>query len=85
MQQMQIRSTYVLCSPHHQIHVNHGIVIPIEKNVLGSMLKTMCSVARIEGTKTNHSLQATGATDMFKAGVPEKSYNKELAIFHSKH
>ena len=45
---------------------------PIGKNVLSSMLKTMCVDAGIEGHKTNHSLRATGATEMFKAGVPEK-------------
>ena len=32
----------------------------------------MCAEAGIVGCKTNHSLRATGATDMFKAGAPEK-------------
>ena len=45
---------------------------PVGKNVISSMLKNMCSIAGIESHKTNHSLRATGATDMFRAGVPEK-------------
>ena len=33
--------------------------------------KGMCADAGIEGNSTNHSLQATGATVLFDAGVPE--------------
>ena len=36
------------------------------------MLKTMCAEANIKGSKTNHSLRATAATQMFQEGVPEK-------------
>ena len=43
------------------------LLYSVGKNVLGSILKTMCAVARIEYTKTNHSLIATDASDMFKA------------------
>ena len=32
----------------------------------------MCSEAEISGNKTNHSLRATAATEMFRRGVPEK-------------
>ena len=32
----------------------------------------MCAHAGIEGNKTNHSLQATGASELFHANVPEK-------------
>ena len=34
--------------------------------------KKMCSDAGIGGHKTNHSLRATGATEFFKRGAPEK-------------
>ena len=42
---------------------------PIGKNSLGKMVKEICSNA---GHKTNHSLRATGVSDLFQAGVPEK-------------
>ena len=45
---------------------------PIGKNVLANMLKDMCTEAGIKGHKTNHSLRATGASELFAAGVPEK-------------
>ena len=50
----------------------------VGKNVLGSMLKNMCLIAGIEGTKTDHSLRATGATEMFQAGVPEKIIQQRM-------
>ena len=46
--------------------------VPIGKNFLSTMLKDMCQEAGIEGHKTNHSLRATGASELFEAGVPEK-------------
>ena len=36
------------------------------------MIKDMCHEAGIGGHKTNHSLRATGASEVFAAGVPEK-------------
>jgi hypothetical protein len=42
---------------------------PMGKNTLGNMAKAMFAD---EGRKTNHSLRATGVTEMFSAGVPEK-------------
>ena len=45
---------------------------PVGKNMLNSALKDMCAEAGISGHKTNHSLRATGASEMFEAGVPEK-------------
>ena len=44
---------------------------PCGENKLSSMVKNMFEMVGIEG-KTNHSLRATGATEMFRAGVPEK-------------
>lgn len=32
----------------------------------------MCLTAGVQGNKTNHSLRATGATQMYESGVPEK-------------
>ena len=45
--------------------------VPYGKNKLSSMFNEMCIKAGI-GHKTNHSLRATGASELFKAGVPEK-------------
>ena len=39
--------------------------------MLQKMLPTMCEEAGI-AHRTNHSLHATGATDMFRANIPEK-------------
>ena len=46
--------------------------VPLGKNTLQAMVKNMCTEAGIQGNKTNHSLRATGATELFKRGVPEK-------------
>ena len=46
--------------------------VPLGKNTLQNMVKKMCATAGITGNKTNHSLRATSATEMFKRGVPEK-------------
>ena len=46
--------------------------VPVGKNTLNTMLKDMCHEAAISGHKTNHSLRATGASELFAAGVPEK-------------
>ena len=36
------------------------------------MVSEMCKLANILGHHANHSLRATGATDLYTAGVPEK-------------
>ena len=40
-------------------------------NKLTGMVKSTFSSIRISG-KSNHSLRASGATELFRAGVPEK-------------
>ena len=45
--------------------------VPNGKNQLAKMVPNMCSEAGIEGKKTNHSLRATAASDLFIADVPE--------------
>ena len=45
--------------------------IPVGKNTLNEKVKKWCTLAGIEGTKTNHSLRATGTTQMYDRGVPE--------------
>lgn len=45
---------------------------PVGKNTLAKMVKEVCTEAGVGGNKTNHSLRATGATEMYQAGVPEK-------------
>ena len=37
-----------------------------------NMVKEICSEGGISGRKSNHSLRATGASDLYQAGVPEK-------------
>ena len=44
---------------------------PCGENKLSSMVKNMFKMVGIDG-KTNHSLRASGATEMFRAGVPKK-------------
>ena len=46
--------------------------VPIGKNMLGNMVKEICSEAGLDGKKTNHSLRVAGATSLYQAGVPEK-------------
>ena len=48
------------------------MMTPIGRNELGKMVKSMCMAAGIEGNKTNHSLRATAASQLFVANVPEK-------------
>ena len=44
----------------------------IGKNTLGKMVKEICVDGNVSGRKTNHSLRATGVSDLFQAGVPDK-------------
>ena len=46
--------------------------LPIGRNTLGKMVREICEDGKIQGKKTNHSLRATGVSDIFQAGVPEK-------------
>ena len=46
--------------------------VPIGKNELAKSVQKMCQLAGIPGHKTNHSLRATGASQLFQASVPEK-------------
>ena len=46
--------------------------VPIGRNQLATMVPSMCSKAGIAGQKTNHSLRATAATDLYHANIPEK-------------
>jgi len=48
------------------------IAIPVGKNTLNEKVKKWCTLAGIEGKKTNHSLRATGTTQTYDRGVPEK-------------
>ena len=45
---------------------------PIGRITLASCFKNMYQNAGIHGKKTNHCLRATGASELFDAGVPEK-------------
>ena len=54
--------------------------VPLGKHTLQSKLKNMCTEAEISGHKTNHSLRATAATEMFRQGVPEKLFKNEQGI-----
>ena len=46
--------------------------ILIGQNKLSHMVHDMCKLGNISGHKTNHSLRATGATELYAAEVPEK-------------
>ena len=46
--------------------------VPVGKNTLCKMVSEMCEEAGISGKKTNHSLQVSGASSLFSAGVPER-------------
>ena len=46
--------------------------VPVGKHSLQAKMKHMCSEAGISGHKTNHSLRATAATEMFRLDAPEK-------------
>ena len=48
------------------------VSMAIGKNPLSRMMKTMCEAAEIPGKKTNHSLRAYAASELFNAGIPEK-------------
>ena len=47
------------------------IAVPYRKEVLRKMVPDMCQEAVIS-RRTNHSLCAMGATEMFQSEVPEK-------------
>jgi len=42
-------------------------------NYLNEMVKRMCSEGNIDEKFTNHSLKASGATELFQNKVPEKA------------
>ncbi len=46
--------------------------VSIGRNKLAMLVKEMCRNGGIAGTKSNRSLRATGATELYRAGVPEK-------------
>ena len=45
-----------------------GSRVPLGKNTLQEMVKNMFAEAGIQGNKINHSLRATGSTELFKRG-----------------
>ncbi len=52
--------------------------VPVGKHSLHNKVKTMCAMAGIRGHKTNHSLRATGATELYKRELQRGAYRKEL-------
>ena len=46
--------------------------VPVGRNTLLSMMKTMASKAGIDRKVSNHSLRAYGVTKLFKENIPEK-------------
>ena len=45
---------------------------PVGHNILGGVVKRLCTSAGLQGHFTNHSLRATAATRLFEAGVDEQ-------------
>ena len=54
------------------IPANRGTQLFQWANTRHTKVKTMCALAGIHGHKTNHSLRATGATELYNRGAPEK-------------
>ena len=48
---------------------------PVGRNRLNAMTKEMCKEAEIDGSFTNHSLRAYGATKIFQAKVATRKVN----------
>ena len=46
--------------------------VPIGRNSLSKMVKDICKEGGIEGGQTNHSLRATGTSELFQRGISEK-------------
>ena len=46
--------------------------VPIGKNKQSTIVRDTCADAGIAERKTNYSLRASGATALFKVGVPER-------------
>ena len=44
----------------------------VGKHTLNDKVKKMCLTAGVQGNKTNHSLRATRAAQMYESGVQEK-------------
>ena len=64
MEKLNKRATYERSSWYYSI--------PIGRNKLSQMVPEICRLGNIQGHKTNHSLRATGATELYEAEVPEK-------------
>ena len=47
--------------------------VPVGRNIISKVVSHMCHEAQIDSHKTNPSLKATGATQLYNAGVPEKT------------
>jgi integrase len=45
---------------------------PKGKHLLSDMVNNMCKDAKIDGHFTNHSLRASGATELFQHNIPER-------------
>ena len=52
--------------------------VPVGKNVLATMFKDMCGEAHISGHKTNHSLRATGASELLVSS-PDHTPSSRIA------
>lgn len=62
---------YLTCIPEARIKNNIWYYkTPMGVNTLGSLLKTACNAAGIEGKKTNHSLRKSTVAELSNAGVP---------------
>ena len=46
--------------------------VPVGRNTLSKMVKDICLEGGIKGGHTNHSLRATGASELFQNGISEK-------------
>lgn len=44
---------------------------PREKHLLNDMVKNMCAEVKLQRSYTNHSLRASGATELFRHHAPK--------------
>ena len=51
-------------------------LVPLDRNTLDQFVNDLCHEAGIDG-KTNHSLWATGTTQMYRKGIPGKAIQSQ--------
>ena len=69
---MQRKKICSIASPDLLSHTVKYTAVPVGKNKLAEMVKTMAANAGIRKDVTNHSLRAYSVSKLFQSNVPEK-------------